>query len=116
MVVGGDLPASFRCDVFEVQDRTVVIVRGELDFATAPDLLRHAVTALEHRPIAAIEVDLGLVTFADSSGLGALLAIKHDADDRGVTFTLGSVTPAVRLVIDVTGLNEHFDISPDSSR
>ncbi|MGZ4734490.1 MAG: STAS domain-containing protein [Acidimicrobiia bacterium] len=98
----------FRCIVAFVDEDAVISVRGEIDLATAPVLLRDAQAALA-LPISAVNVDLREVTFVDSSGLQALLTARERALERDITFTLTAVPSSVRRVIDVTGLGVVFD-------
>ena len=51
----------------------VLAPRGRLDLATAPAFREH-VTQLVDSGVAHIVVDLGTVSFVDSSGLGALIS------------------------------------------
>jgi anti-anti-sigma factor len=81
--------------VIEVAGETVR-PRGELDVATAPQLLA-VFSSYDGQPAT---LDLGLVTFMDSSGLRALIVIKDDHE--GVRIV--NAKPPVRRVIDVVGL------------
>jgi anti-anti-sigma factor len=67
--------ARVECDVIRVGDQAVVTVRGDLDFSTASAVQREIFAVLEP-PIQAIEIDLGGVSFMDSSGLGLLNQIR----------------------------------------
>ena len=78
----------------------VVVVRGELDIATAPQL-RECLTDFARR---SITLDFSGVTFVDSSGVAALAtALKQHSD-----VVLRGVGPVQRLVLEATGLAELF--------
>ncbi|MGW0177968.1 STAS domain-containing protein [Nocardia sp. NPDC003345] len=77
-------------------------VAGEVDINTAPRLHEALTSAIGRRPQVLI-VDLSQVEFFDSSGLKVLLGIRREAMDVRV-----AASPAVRRVIEVTGLTEHF--------
>jgi anti-anti-sigma factor len=50
-------------------------------------------------------IDLGGVTFCDSSGLGALLDIKRAAGGAGIAMVLRSVPPPVERLLDLTDVD-----------
>lgn len=106
-----DADVPFRCDVSYVDEHATVAVRGELDLATAPVLLREVLATLV-LPVDAVTVDLALVTFLDSSGIHTLLVAKSNAEERGIAFTLASVSRQGHLVLEVSGLSEHFGLTP----
>jgi stage II sporulation protein AA (anti-sigma F factor antagonist) len=78
----------------------VVRVVGELDVSNV-DRLRALLDTIEE-PCAAIVVDLGELTFMDSSGIGVLLE-RHR---RGATVTLRNPSPIVRRLVTATGLDD----------
>jgi anti-sigma B factor antagonist len=83
---------------------TVVDVRGSLD-ATTVDVLR--VTMLEalhqHRPRLMI-MDLTLVTFMDSKGIGLLVGGHQTASDQGTRFVVRNPSEFVHRQLRLTGL------------
>lgn len=90
----------------------VVLVAGEIDMSTAPDLRGR----LEEIPpgAASVVVDLSEVTFLDSTGLSVLIGTwkrlsngDHEADLRLV---VDGAT--IRRVLDVTGLSGVFSVFP----
>jgi anti-anti-sigma factor len=93
-----------------IEDRAVLTLRGEVDLATAPLLLRDALDALA-QPVAAIAIDLGCVTFMDSAGVATLLAIQRGATGRGMRFTLASLTEPARRAIEGVGLRTEFGLA-----
>jgi anti-anti-sigma factor len=105
------MPASmpFSCDVSFIGDRAKVIVRGEIDIATAPMVLEHARDAMALAP-GGIALDLGDVTFMDGSGVNSLEAMRDEAAALGVLFVLALVSHPVRFVLDVLDLTEMFGL------
>jgi anti-sigma B factor antagonist len=92
-----------------LDDRTVLIAcEGELDLSTAPQLKWRLVDALEGGR-AAMVVDLGDVTFMDSTALGVLVGVRRSLD---VGARLGVVCrhPAVLNIFQISGLDGAFDI------
>ncbi len=79
-------------------------VNGELDLDTAgqlADVVREAVTGPGFERL---EVDLGEVSFLDSSGLRVLVNGLKNAQTRGGTFATVNVPPNIRRTMDITGL------------
>ncbi|WP_199514602.1 STAS domain-containing protein [Nucisporomicrobium flavum] len=80
-----------------------VEVTGELDLATAPDLLERVRTTLAGRPDA-IVLDLTGVTFCDSSGINALMDAHTLADAGGATLRVANPQRITRRALEVTGV------------
>ena len=93
-------------------DELVVVVRGEVDMATAPALETELEDAIGKRPESLI-VDLSGVTFLDSSGCNALVRGKRRADVHAVGLELARVPAACRRVFEIGGLLDYFIIRPD---
>jgi anti-anti-sigma factor len=53
-----------------------------------------------------VVLDLSGLSFCDSSGLGVFVQIHRRAEDVGAEFNLYQVTPALREVLAVTGLDQ----------
>ncbi len=80
-----------------------LVVSGELDLATAPELLGRAAAALgSDEPPS--ELNLAGVTFIDGSGLRCLLAVQAGADGRGGLELVGASGP-VRRLFGLAGLS-----------
>ena len=83
----------------------LVTVRGEIDMDNAGQL----VDAINRVGGTAV-VDLGGVTFIDSTGLKGLLRAQKAARQRGDDLILRHPSKAVRRVLEVTGLIDGFTI------
>jgi anti-sigma B factor antagonist len=111
----GDLgEGEFGYDVVDGAGGVVVALRGELDLAVAPGLQRELLTFLE-RPVPSLTLDLGGLTFLDSSGLGSLYRLRLAADEHGVPLRLDAVPDHVMRVFDVTAMTPLFDLSSSRS-
>ena len=110
--MAGEVPTYERVE--RAAGRTLV-VRGELDLATADDLRRelHAVVAESHSPA---YVDLSGVTFFDSSSIAVLIDAHHLATDHASGMVIVSPSPACRRVFDILGLEDVLDIRDVSPR
>lgn len=98
--------ASFRVE--EVRTCGVVHAVGEIDLSTS-GALREAVSAaiaLSPRVI----VDLRLVTLLDSTGMSALVEAQSRARAGGGVVALVGPRRRVRMVLEITRLDEMFPI------
>lgn len=102
---------DFEVSVVEHSDSySVVAVRGEVDLHTAPKVQY----AIERGTggAGAVVVDLGGITFMDSSALSMFMRAKDDLQKQGVTLRLAAPSDAVERIFGVTGCGEYFDIYP----
>lgn len=84
-------------------------VVGELELVQGDKLEASALRLLpetEH-----LTVDLSAVTFMDSSGLGALIAINQAADELGATVVLQDPPRSVVRVLEMTATADAFTIT-----
>jgi anti-anti-sigma factor len=105
--------APFSCEVRDVDDRTVVTIRGEVDIVTAPVVLQHLRSPLALPP-GGLAVDAGDVTFLDSSGVHMLLTLRRAAAAQQVPFTFVSITEQTRRVLEICDLSPIFELDPPS--
>jgi anti-anti-sigma factor len=78
----------------------VVVIRGEVDMATAPQLAE-CLAALADRNVV---VDLSGVPFLDSSALSVLVHARKVVRENGHTLRVTGEDDNVRTVLEVTGL------------
>jgi anti-sigma B factor antagonist len=88
---------------------TVIAVVGEVDIASAPELKQALESVTAVKPEMVI-VDLTLVEFLDSTGLGVLVGAFKSCSDAGVGFRIVASDRRVLRVFEVTGLTEVFEI------
>ncbi len=103
---GDYLEPPFTCEVEIAAERAWVRLAGELDLATVPALdarLERLADGGERE----IFVDLGELSFIDSSGLHLLVKWSRRAIEEGVAFSLGPGPPAVQRVFSLAGV-EHL--------
>ncbi|HET6165494.1 MAG TPA: STAS domain-containing protein [Marmoricola sp.] len=95
--------------VAEISDASphVVVVAGELDIAVADAFLDRCRQALAGAGDT-IELDLGGVTFIDSTGIGALVRVHREATAQGTSVRLTHVPRQVSRVLDLSGLARLF--------
>ena|SRR5947207_15772285 len=102
---GKGLSAAVHRDDGEV----VVDIRGELDDFTAPRL-RETLEGLAEEGFADLILDLGDMTFIDSTGLGVLVGALKRSQARHGQVTLRHPSPATRKVLELTGLHTVFTL------
>jgi anti-sigma B factor antagonist len=99
-------PQEFAVETLQVGDRRAVVrVAGDVDLFTAAEL-RASLRAALDAGAGEIVVDLGAVTFLDSSGLAALVAGHRAAQLRRRPMTIVVDDPAIRRPFAVAGLDE----------
>ncbi|HEY3903464.1 MAG TPA: STAS domain-containing protein [Streptosporangiaceae bacterium] len=89
----------------------VMSVQGEIDLYTVPKLQRELATALASGDSIRLVVDLSAVDFCDSTGVNVLLAAHRQARERGGDLELAAPRPAVRKILQVTGLETVFTVT-----
>jgi anti-anti-sigma factor len=79
------------------------IVNGETE------ILRNAVHSLSKT--SAVILDLARVTTVDAGGLGVMLALREQAESKGIRFELMNVNKRVGMVLKLTRLDSVFQIT-----
>jgi anti-anti-sigma factor len=83
---------------------SIVAPRGRLDLSSAPTF-REQVRQLVDSGSSRLVVDLGEVTFVDSSGLGSIIAGLKAARQAGGDLRIARPNQQVLLVLDLTSLD-----------
>jgi anti-sigma B factor antagonist len=91
---------------FEDETTIVLSVTGEIDVATADDLRDIGLGLLQSSQCETLCADLSAVTFLDSTGLGALIALRTAAVDSGRTMLIRNPSVATARLFELTGLSE----------
>jgi anti-anti-sigma factor len=87
----------------------VIRVRGEIDVATTPEVLRALSSAITI-PAALVILDLGDVDFIDSIGLHALLKAHRRLRDLRRRFVIASPCGQVRRAFEIANLLDTFRV------
>lgn len=87
----------------------IVRVAGEVDIQTSP-ALEDQLRSVVDQGHASVLVDLGEVTFLDSTGLSALIGGLRRCQAAGGELRLVSPRPNVRKVLEITGLTDAFHL------
>jgi anti-sigma B factor antagonist len=86
----------------------IVAAGGEIDMDTAVGLARAVDAALSSS--STLVLDLTLVTFMDSTGLGVLIAARNRTRDAGGSVSLVHPPDLVRKILAGTRLQETFAV------
>jgi anti-sigma B factor antagonist len=85
-----------------------IALSGEIDLQVAPELREAgdaAISGANGRPVC---IDMSGVTFLDSTGIGALVAISNSAHETDVPLRLRSVPEKITKLLSITGLDDVF--------
>ena len=95
---------------FSVEERSegrgwVLVVRGELDLRTSPEL-EERLERLWNGPAELVILDLRQIEFMDSTGLRVLLGAHQRAQETGRRFALVRGADQVERVLTLTGVRD----------
>jgi anti-sigma B factor antagonist len=108
---------SFGDSTFDLREReldsatTVIAVTGELHLSTAPEFSERLNAAIADGKTAVV-LDLGEVSFIDSTGLSVLLNALRRVTRRQGRMALVCSNPTVLRLFEITRLDSTFDIQP----
>ena len=88
----------------------VVAVGGELDFLSAPALAKAMRDLIEDQGHLDVVLDLGAVTFIDSSGVRTILDARSALCGRNGRFTITDPSAAVDRVFEILSLHAQLGI------
>src|SRR4051812_11476832 len=104
------LPSSFESSVENLDTAAAVVVaRGEIHLATAPEFSERLNTAIAEGRTRVV-VDLTEVVFIDSTGLSVLLNALRRITRAGGTLVLACANPTVLRLFAVTKMDTTFPI------
>jgi anti-sigma B factor antagonist len=86
---------------------------GDVDITASEELVDRARACLGRAP--SLELDLGALTFIDSSGLGALVRIRNEARGEEKPLVLTNVNERTARLLRITGLDKSFDVRPEQA-
>lgn len=88
-------------------DCVTLMVHGEIDLASAPELARHIDEAERSSP-RSIVLDLAALEFIDSSGLHVLIEANGRGRRSAHRLILTHVPPHVQRIFSLTGVDAQF--------
>src|SRR3954470_18672744 len=84
-----------------------LVLRGDLDLASAPLFGQLLAAACEAKP-SEILIDFTELSFCDSSGIRACILGAEQCTASGTRMTILGASENVRRVFEVVGLDDHF--------
>ena len=94
--------------------REVLLVGGEIDVATSPQLLA-VLDSLAAQRDGDVIVDCSAVTFFGAAGVSALVAARNRLRGSTHRVIVRNPAPVVRRVLDIVDLAEAFDDVPGTA-
>ena len=89
----------------EAKDRVLCIrLKGELDHHTAEKLRKQAESAIIKHNIQHIILNLGGLSFMDSSGLGAILGRYKQIKEKKGEMVVCAISPTIKRLFEMSGL------------
>ncbi|MEG4167362.1 MULTISPECIES: STAS domain-containing protein [unclassified Microcoleus] len=89
---------------------TVIRPLDYLNAATCEEFDVQLMTAIAAPGVVAVVVDLAEVKFIDSAGLMALVSGLKQAKKMGRRFSLCSVSPGIKMILELSQLDRVFEI------
>lgn len=104
---------NIKVDIDKSDDKTVVLVAGEIDAYTAPKL-REVLLPLAEEPKPDLIVNLKDVSYMDSTGLGVFVGLLKIIRKNDGHLNLVELSERLERLFSITGLNDIIDISSKS--
>jgi anti-anti-sigma factor len=98
---------ALAIDASREEGCATLVLRGELDIATAPVFAQRVMRVLASTPQELV-LDIGDLHFVDSTGLRAILAAKALCAEHGCDFTTTRSTRQVERVFELTRVLDHL--------
>ncbi|WP_328476229.1 STAS domain-containing protein [Actinoplanes sp. NBC_00393] len=95
-------------------DTVRVELQGELDLASSGGVRTHLEQVVHEMRPRRILVDMGGVTFCDSTGLEALICVRDVATEHGTALQLINVHGVALITLQITGVFPLLVAEPDA--
>lgn len=82
----------------------IVKISGELDLVVAKEFSESVDKVLLDKPIKNLILDLSMVSFIDSSGLGAILGRYKIIEQQGGSMSIFGAIPSVFRILEISGI------------
>lgn len=93
-----------------LRDAVTVVVAGELDHFSAPQVRRQLDEIVNDPSISHLVLDLENLTFMDSSGIGVLLGRLRALQARGGMLSVKNMQPPIEKLFRLSGLDRVISI------
>jgi anti-sigma B factor antagonist len=103
---------SFTVQLQQRSDATVIVVSGELDIASAPEL-EQALNQIRPELTKLVVVDLRELGFMDSTGLSIIVRAHQRLSEQDCELTLTNGPPQVQRLLDLTGVADRLRLGSE---
>lgn len=107
---------SVKLNTRQVGDVSVVDVEGRITLGEGSSALRDTIRQLLSQGQKKILLNLGEVSYIDSSGIGELVSGFTSVTNAGGQLKLLSLTKRVKDLLQITKLYTVFDVAEDEAR
>ena len=104
-----------KIDTRKVGNVTVISPEGKMVIGEPVETFEATVVDLVDRGDHLVVIDLSRVTRIDSSGVGSLVSALRNCRDEGGDVRLSGPSDHLRKVLEMMGLEQVFEIDPDTS-
>ncbi|GIH97874.1 STAS domain-containing protein [Planobispora siamensis] len=102
---------AFEVVLGEPGECTVVHIHGAFDWVTSPPLKANVERLWDSLRGGCLVLDLGPMSFCDSTGVGTLIELLNGCRERGVRLVLAAPPAYLRGMLTTTGLIELFEVT-----
>jgi anti-anti-sigma factor len=85
--------------------------QGDIDVATVEQQRGQWLEAVEQRRPQRLVIDMTDVTFLDSTGLGAIVALQRRQRAHGGVVAIANAAPSVQQVLQLTGMHLTMEVN-----
>ena len=113
--IEGKTPVSMQTSTRQIDDVVVLDISGRITLGQGNVMLREIVRDLADKGNKQIVLNLGEVTYMDSSGLGELVKTYTTIQNKGGVLKLTNLNKRVQDLLEMTRLSAVFDIQQDEA-
>jgi anti-sigma B factor antagonist len=92
--------------------RAIVTFPADIDVTNASRIREQLIALVEDEGARVVVADLTATSFCDSAGITALATAHRKAKSSGAVVQVIAVSPQVRRVFELTGLNQVLEVFP----
>ena len=113
--IEGKTPVKMQTSTRQIDDVVVLDISGRITLGQGNIVLREIVSDLADKGNMRIVLNLGEVTYVDSSGLGELVKTYTTVRNKGGQLKLTNLNKRVKDLLEMTRLSAVFDIHQDEA-
>lgn len=96
-------------------ENLVAVVQGDVDLKNSPELRKALLELIKGTPPKRVIVDLGAVSYMDSSAIAVLVELFRELRKTGGKVCLINVQPRVKGLLEIARLDSIFVIAKDEA-